>query len=181
FGISGNYRNGNNENQSEIVYRDFDSDLNLTNTSIRTEDEKEDDYSSEANFNFKHEFDEPGHEFTVDSRVSYQKETEKADLVETGDIVNSTERSFSSEKERRVLIAADYVYPFGEKGRLELGARGDMEATFTDFSVDSLTTDGWVSKPDFSNKTDYIQNVYAAYAQYGTGFGAFSFFAGLRM
>src|SRR5690606_34831060 len=39
FGLSGNYRNGNNKNLSEILYRDFDLDLNLTGTSVRTEEE----------------------------------------------------------------------------------------------------------------------------------------------
>ena len=34
---------------------------------------------------------------------------------------------------------------------------------------------------EFANRTDYLQNVYAAYAQYGRAFGEFSFFAGLRM
>src|SRR5690606_3953773 len=122
-----------------------------------------------------HEFIQPGHEFTVDARVSHSKETENADLREIGDLVNSTERSYSFERQRRVLIAADYVYPFGEKSRFELGARGEMDATLTDFKVDSLTGGSWIALPDFANKTDYSQNVYAAYAQYGTGFGNFSF------
>jgi len=181
FSVSGNYRNGKNKNNSDIIYKDFDNDLNLTNTSFRTEREKEDDYSTELNFNFKHEFNEPGHEFTVDARASYQKEKENANLNESGDLASSTERSYNFERQRRVLISADYVYPFGEKGKFELGARGDMDGTLTRFSVDSLAGSGWVSKPDFSNVTDYQQNVYAAYAQYGTSFGQFSFFAGLRM
>ncbi len=181
FGVSGNYRNGKNKNNADIVYKDFDEALNLTNTSLRTEREKEDDWSAELNFNFKHEFNEPGHEFTVDARASYQKEIENANLNESGDLYNSTERSYNFERQRRVLISADYVYPFGDKGKFELGARGDMNGTFTRFSVDSLAGSGWVSNPDFSNVTDYQQNVYAAYAQYGTAFGQFSFFAGLRM
>lgn len=181
FTISGNYQNGKNENLSTITYNMFDADYSPTSNSIRTENEDEDDYSGEINFNFKHEFNEPGHEFTVDARGSYSKEKEDAFLREIGDVVNSTERSFSSERQRRVLITADYVYPFGEKGRLELGARGEMEGTLTNFSVDSLAADGWVTKPGFSNNTDYLQNVYAAYAQYGNAIGKFSYFAGLRM
>lgn len=181
FTVSGNYRNGKNENLSDIFYNDYDANNILTNSSTRTENEKEDDYSGEVNFNFKHEFLEPGHEFTVDARASYSKETENANLREIGSLINSSERSSNFERQRRALISADYVYPFGEKGRLELGARGEMEGTLTNFSVDSLSADGWISKPDFANETDYLQNVYAAYAQYGNAFGKFSFFAGLRM
>lgn len=181
FTVSGNYRNGKNENDADVFYDNFDENYNLTNSSVRTENEKEDDYSMEGNFNFKHEFDEPGHEFTVDARASYSKETENADLMETGNLVNSTERSYNFERQRRVLISADYVYPFGENGRLELGARGETEGTLTNFKVDSLAGGEWLNKPEFSNKTDYVQNVYAAYAQYGRGFGNFSFMAGLRL
>ncbi|MBA5629577.1 TonB-dependent receptor domain-containing protein [Moheibacter lacus] len=181
FTVSGNYRYGKNENQSDLHYADYDENLFNVANSLRTEREKEDDYSAEGNFNYKHEFLDPGHEFTIDARGTYSEETEIGDLRETGNAVNSTERSFSSEYQNRFIISADYVYPFGEKGRLEIGARGESEGTLTDFSVDSLSTDGWVSKPEFANRTDYRQNVYAAYAQYGQGFGQFSFFAGLRM
>src|SRR5690606_29515511 len=177
FTVSGNYRNGKNENRSDIFYADYDADLFNTANSIRTEREEEDDYSAEGNFNFKHEFLDPGHEFSVDVRANYSEETELGDLRETGNTVNSTERSFSSEYQNRVTVSADYVYPFGEKGRFELGARGQIEGTLTDFKVDSLSSEGWISKPEFANRTDYRQNVYAAYAQYGQGFGNFSFFA----
>lgn len=181
FTVSGSYRNGINKNNSNIFYTDFDENYNIMSNSTRTENEKEDDYNAEINFNFKHQFNKPGHEFTVDARASYSKETENADLRETGDNVNSTERSYNFERQRRVLIAADYVYPFGEKGRFELGARGEMEGTLTNFKVDSLAGTDWIANPDFANQTDYLQNVYAAYAQYGNGFGNFSFMAGVRM
>ncbi len=181
FTVSGSYRNGKNENQSDIFYSDYDADLFNTANSIRTEREKENDYSAEGNFNYKHEFLDPGHEFTVDVRGNYSEETELGDLRENGNAVNSIERSFSSEYQNRVIISADYVYPFSEKGRFELGARGETEGTLTDFKVDSLASETWISKPEFSNKTDYRQNIYAVYAQYGQGFGNFSFFAGLRM
>src|SRR5690606_6002957 len=131
FTLSGNYRFGKNENLSDIFYNDYDSNLNLTNSSLRTEREKEDDFSIEGNFNYKHEFLDPGHEFTIDARVTYSEEKEDGDLREIGDLVNSTEKSFSSEVQNRVILSADYVYPFGEKGRLELGARGEMTSTLT--------------------------------------------------
>ncbi len=181
FTVSGNYRNGKNENKSDVFYTDYDALLNQTASSLRTEREKEDDFNVEGNFNFKHEFLAPGHEFSVDARATYSEETEDGDLREIGNLVDATERSFSAEYQNRVIISADYAYPFGEKGRLELGVRGEMDRTLTDFKVDSLSSDQWLPKPQFSNRTDYRQNIYAAYAQFGQGFGKFSYFAGLRM
>lgn len=181
FSISGSYRNGKNENESNLTYLDFDSEMNPTASSNRSENEKEDDYSIEGTFNFKHEFLDPGHEFIVDVRGTYSEETENGILREVGQFVDSSEKSFSSEYQNRVVISADYIYPFGEKGRFELGARGEMEGTLTEFKVDSLAGNDWINKDLFSNRTDYRQNVYAAYAQFGQGFGKFSYFAGLRM
>lgn len=181
FSVSGSYRNGKNENLAEVRYTDYDFNMNPFASSLRTEDEKEDDYSIEGTFNFKHDFLDPGHQFTVDLRATYSEESEDGRLREVGEFVDATERSLSAEYQNRVIISADYVYPFGDKGRFELGARGEMEGTLTDFKVDSLAGSEWVSKDLFSNRTDYRQNVYAAYAQFGQGFGRFSYFAGLRM
>lgn len=181
FSVSGSYRNGKNENLAEVRYTDYDFNMNPFASSLRTEDEKEDDYSLEGTFNFKHDFLDPGHQFTVDLRATYSEESEDGRLREVGEFVDATERSLSAEYQNRVIISADYVYPFGDKGRFELGARGEVEGTLTDFKVDSLAGSEWVSKDLFSNRTDYRQNVYAAYAQFGQGFGRFSYFAGLRM
>lgn len=181
FSISGSYRNGKNENLAELMYKDYDFNMTQVAGSTRTEDEKEDDHSVEGTFNFKHQFLDPGHEFTVDLRATYSEESEAGQLRETGQFVDATERSFSSEYQNRVILSADYIYPFGENSRFELGARGEMEGTLTDFKVDSLAGSNWVEKDLFANRTDYRQNVYAAYAQFGQGFGRFSYFAGLRV
>lgn len=181
FSISGSYRNGKNKNESRINYYDYDSFMNETANSIRTEDEDEDDYSIEGTFNYKHQFVDPGHEFTVDARANYSEETELGVLREYGSMVDSNERTRSYEVQNRVTISADYVYPFSEKGRLEIGARGSMEGTLTDFRLESLAGNDWIEDDELANRTDYRQNVYAGYAQFGQGFGGFSFFAGLRV
>lgn len=179
FTVSGSYRKGKNKNNSTIRYEDFDAAMNPTASSIRTENEDENDYSIDGNFSFKHEFLEPGHVFTVDARATYSKEDEDGILREVSDLFNSNERSISKENERRVIISADYVYPFG-KHKLEIGARGEYNQTNTLFKVDSLGNDGWINKEEFSSHTQYNQNVYAGYVQYGTAFGNFNFMAGLR-
>lgn len=181
FTLSGSYRNGDNKNESTLTYLDFDADRNLMASSSRVQDETSDNYGVEGNFNYKHEFDRSGHEFTVDASANYSEQKEDGIFREVGDFVNSTEKAINSETRNQVIISADYVYPFGNKGRFELGARGEISGNLTDFKVDSLSGNDWISNPDYANRTDYKQNVYAAYAQYGQAFGSFSFFAGLRM
>ncbi len=181
FGISGTYRDSHNKNNSDYFYDDYDSDHNLTASSTRTQKQPSDDYTIEGNFNYKHEFDGKGHEFTVDLRTNYRENNSESDLREVGNIVDSSERSFNMETQNNTTLSADYIHPFGEKSKLEIGARGDFQGILTDFRVDSLISNGWEPKDLFSSRTDYKQSFYAAYVQYGQAFGKFSYFAGLRM
>lgn len=181
FTLSGSFRDGNNKNTSDITYFDFDSSKNLIASSSRTQEELEDDYGIDGNFSFKHEFNTSGHELNIDARINYSEELEDGAYREFGDWVDSREKSLSKEIRNRVILSADYVYPFAEKGRFEFGLRGELAGTLTDFKVDSLVGDSWIPNIDYANRTDNQQNVYAAYAQYGQAFGQFSFFAGLRV
>lgn len=181
FTISGSYRKQGGDDDSDLNYLDFDADHNQTASSTRTQRQDSDGYDIEGNFNFKHEFNDKGHEFTVDVRSNYSEDTKDGSLREIGNLVDSSERTANFETRNNTTISADYVYPFGEKGKLEIGARGDITGMLTDFKVDSLSNDGWVPKDKFFTRTNYMQNVYAAYVQFGQAFGKFSYFAGIRM
>ncbi|MFA5620507.1 MAG: TonB-dependent receptor [Weeksellaceae bacterium] len=181
FTISGLYQTGKNNTLSELSYLDFDSHHNQTASSARTEDGDGDDFTVEGNFNFKHEFEGTGHELVFDVRATHSEDTRNSDLREIGDWVNSSERSYNFRNQNRAILSADYAYPFGEKGKFELGARTEFGNNLTDFKVDSLAGSNWMNIPEFSNRTEYSQNIYAAYAQFGQGFGNFSYFAGVRM
>lgn len=181
FTISGSYRKQGGDDDSDLNYLDFDADHNQTASSTRTQRQDSDGYDIEGNFNYKHEFNDKGHEFTVDVRSNYSEDTKDGSLREVGNLVDSSERTANFETRNNTTISADYVYPFGEKGKLEIGARGDITGMLTDFKVDSLANDGWVPKDKFFTRTDYMQNVYAAYVQFGQAFGKFSYFAGIRM
>lgn len=181
FTISGSYRKQSGGDDSDLNYLDFDADRNQTASSTRTQRQDSEGYDVEGNFNYKHEFNDKGHEFTVDVRSNYSEDNRDGNLREIGNLVDSSERTANLDTRNNTTISADYVYPFGEKGKLEIGARGDITGMLTDFKVDSLSNDGWVPKDKFFTRTDYMQNVYAAYVQYGQAFGKFSYFAGIRM
>lgn len=181
FTLSGNMRKGKNFNESNIHYYDYDADMNETAASLRTQEEDAENFSVEGNFNFKHEFNRDGHELTVDARATYSERKEDGFFYETGEFINSTENALNDQYRNNVILSTDYVYPFENKGRFEFGLRSEFSGNLTDFKVDSLAGNDWVSVPEYSNRTDYLQNIYAAYAQYGRAFGDFSFFAGMRM
>lgn len=181
FSLSATYQNGRSKNNTQIHYWDFDSDFNPVSSSLRTQDGRGDNESIEGTFNYKHEFDDDGHELTFDVVSNYSERKDNSKLFELGDFVDSNERSRNSEYQNRTTISVDYVQPFSEKSKLEFGSRAEFQDLRTDFGVDSLAVDNWVPKSNFATRTDYKQNVYAVYAQFGQGFGKFSYFAGLRM
>lgn len=181
FTISANVRSGDNMNKSRINYYDYDANMNEISSSLRSQDEDDKNFNLEGNFNFKHEFDTKGHELNVDARVNYSEGKEDGMFVEIGNLINTTERAFNDQYRRNINLSADYVRPFENNGRLELGMRGEFSGNLTDFKVDNFEDGTWTPVTEFANRTDYLQNVYAAYAQYGRAFGQFSFFAGLRM
>lgn len=182
FTLSGTYTKTDSNSKTDLSYLDFDADHNQTASSSRIQKQDGDRYSVEGRFNFKHEFNDKGHEFTVDARANYSDNSTDSDLREIGEFVDSSERTFNIEQNNSTTLTADYVYPFANKGKLEIGARGDFTGMKTDFAVDSLSADNqWINIDRYTTKTDYKQNVYAAYVQYGQAFGKFSYFAGLRM
>lgn len=182
FTLSGTYTKSDSDNKTELDYLDFDADHNQTASSSRIQKQDGDRYSVEGNFNFKHQFNEKGHEFTVDAKSSYSDDSNDGNLREIGNFVNSSERTFNVQRDNSTTLSADYVYPFANKGKLEIGARGDFMGMKTDFAVDSLSAGNqWINIDRYATKTDYKQNVYAAYVQFGQAYGKFSYFAGLRM
>lgn len=181
FTLSGTYRKSETSGDSELKYLDFDSDHNQTASSSRTQKQDGNQKSLEGNFNYKRKFNDKGHELTFDAKSSYNDEPRNSSLKEIGNLVNSSERTFDSEKNKNTTLSADYAYPFAEKSKFEFGARADFNNIISNFKVDSLSGEDWIPLNKYTSETDYQQNVFAAYTQFGQAFGKFSYFAGLRV
>src|SRR5690606_15544538 len=95
---------------------------------------------------------------------------------------SSIERTLNYEEEKRTLIQADYVLPFGENNRFEAGYRGSFTQKDTDAKAQILDENNeWQQNGNFSSMLEYNEYVNALYAQYGSKFGSkFSYLLGLR-
>ena len=190
IGLSAGYRYNNGNNNSLIDYYYYGESMNFLRRNYNTQREKQLENNFDTDFNFKHEFDKKGQEFVFTARYSYQKEDENGSILNYGpDAINpslysvyQTQDTKSLDKQNTVVLTADYVLPFSEKGKFELGARADFNNTKTLAENYFVAPDGTLTpNPDFFSNVDNQQNVLAAYAQYGNVIGKLQYFAGLRL
>ncbi len=162
----------------------------LVQQTVRREIEEEKDRSYQLALNYINRFNDNGHVLTADFQYEIDREEQPAFVTEVPTL-NLTEEEFSflpaeevftEEKQREILLQADYVLPIGENSQFEAGYRGNFEESVTDYTLrieDEQT--GELELSNLTNVFTYTENVNALYTQYGTKFGDFSFLLGLRM
>ncbi|TNE60039.1 MAG: TonB-dependent receptor [Bacteroidetes bacterium] len=184
------WRYSNEDNFSEIVYRDFFNSINNpTGTVRRTDDEKEIEPNLEYNLNYKRTFERDGHELVADVRFQDNTEQENSDFRERSFAPDGAasgapdfiQRSENKEGQRNLIMQVDYVHPFGEEGRFELGYRGGLRDIRNDFQVEELNGTVWSTLPGLTNNFIYDENIHAGYAILGNKIQKFSWQGGLRL
>lgn len=79
-----------------------------------------------------------------------------------------------------MVTQLDYVHPFGQEGKFELGYRGGFRDIRNDYLVETFLDNNWSTLAGLSNNMVYTENIYAAYAILGNKVSKFSWQAGLR-
>ncbi|WP_229731901.1 TonB-dependent receptor domain-containing protein [Psychroflexus planctonicus] len=157
-------------------------------TTLRTEEEDEDDKRFQYSLNYEKRFDPDNrdHKLTADFQYSKKDETKDNRIFE--DIINPTpdfvarQNVFEAEDEDSFLFQADYVLPMGD-AQFEAGFRGDYSDTSQDFLVQRKLTENanFTRNDSLSSNFNFQQNITAVYTQYGNKLGdSFSYLLGLR-
>lgn len=166
-------KDSDEQNISTNSISSFDiSDNNLYN-SIRIQDEREKNKTSQFSLNYANNFNEKGHQLTIDIQHSESRDTEFAVITDVNPETTATERI-----SERQLIQSDYILPIGENAQFEMGYRGNFENLIADYVVIAPNLD-----PRFnpSNKLDFLQKVNAYYTQFGNKVNNFSYLLGMRV
>ncbi len=184
------YRMSNDANISEIEYRDYINSLdNLSGISIRRDEESELEPNLEYALTFRRNFDRhKDQELVIDFRYQDNTEVEESDIRERyftpefveSDAPNLFQHSYNEEIERQMIAQLDYIHPFGEEGKFEIGYRSSFRFINNDFFVEEFMMGDWTELPGVSNEFRYNEDVYAAYAIFGNKYGRFSFQLGAR-
>lgn len=156
-------------------------------TTVRIEDELEDDKRFQYSFNYEKRFDKENrdHKLTADFQYSNKDETKTALIDENQttpvDSLVAFQDNLETEKSDSFLIQADYVRPMGE-AQFEFGFRGDYSDETQGFLVQrqNLETNDLEVDEFVSSDFDFQQNITAVYTQYGDKMGKFSYLLGLR-
>ena len=82
--------------------------------------------------------------------------------------------------DKRFTVALDYVLILKNKSQLEFGARSRFTYIDNDYAVERLDDNTSIIIPEFTDKTNYSENVTAFYGQYAKSFEKFKFQIGLR-
>ncbi|SFN64642.1 Outer membrane receptor proteins, mostly Fe transport [Bizionia echini] len=174
------YRNGDNESNTTNTLTQFDENGNFLSQANRFDPELEDDKVLQYSLNFMKDFDDSGHKLTMDFQYEDNSEDEFSKVLVEG---QNTEKVATLEDQERILLQADYVLPIGENSQFELGYRGDFKNQDTDYTVEllNMNSNEFVVNDSLSNFLNYREYVNAAYTQFGSKFGKFSFLAGLRL
>ncbi|MDP5171749.1 MAG: TonB-dependent receptor [Bacteroidia bacterium] len=182
--VSGLLSYDDEENLTNIVYRDFTSEKVLSQTTTRDQVEAESDKNVEFQSTYRKTFPQKDREWV--STVQYQLN----DDLELGDITQQTnggeilyQRSSNTEDEANWLIQSDYIHPFGkeDKFRLETGTRITLRSIENDYLVEEQNIGGaWAALPDFDNRFNYEENIYAGYGIFSQKLDKFGYQLGLR-
>ncbi|WP_073585191.1 TonB-dependent receptor domain-containing protein [Flavobacterium cucumis] len=170
------FRENTGKNPDNVFFNNFDANLNPVSIRNRFNNQKSDEFSIEYASNFVKKFKKDGHQLNVDIAISKNNENEFATITDQvlGDPSSlDIDLTTNINKQQRNLFQADYVLPIGKDGRFEAGYRGSFLNNLTDFAVTPDTN-------NFSNELEYVENVNAFYAQYGSKINKFSYFLGLR-
>ncbi|MCD2259042.1 TonB-dependent receptor domain-containing protein [Psychroserpens luteolus] len=174
------YRDSDQNNDNSNVIREFDSNRNLINESIRLDPEEETDITRQYSFNYDKQFGgDSQHRLTFDFQYEDNGEVEQSLIAQDGD---AAERVRTAETQDEVLLQMDYTRPIGEQSNFEFGYRGTFEELDTDYTLEFNENGTFVLDTDQSNNLVFRQYVNAVYSQFGSKIkDKFSYLLGLRM
>ncbi len=183
------FRIGDGDNNTSVLYRDFNKNYELVSITTRDETETEKRPSYEFNLDYKRTFNKKGQEFTAALQYQDSNEDEVSDYIEgvfnpdgtPSEIPDLNQRSTTDETQTMWLGQADYTHPISEYGKIEGGYRGTQRKIGNDFLVEEYKDDDWEVIDGLTNFFLYDENIHAGYLIFGDKKGRVSYQAGLRM
>ncbi len=177
------YRKSDDDNRTDVSYRDFDESRNLTGLTVRDVQETSGNQNLEGSLNFKRTFDQKDQEWTAVVQYSLDDDLELSDIVETtmGESSPLFQTSSNTEYETNLLVQTDYVHPFNDSLKIEGGLRATFRTIQNAFQVqEGFDQNDLEIVGAFDDELEYNENIAAAYFIASGEFGKLGIQAGLR-
>lgn len=166
-------------NKSTLNVRNFFNDQ-PENSSVRIDNEHEDESNVEGALNFKKIFSSEEHTFTADAQYIRSVDAENSDYSQTSETETIIQRAENIAIEENWFVQADYVHPFTD-GKAETGFRSTNRKVDNDYGLEERDANGnWVPFPMFNNNLVYTEHIHAAYLMAGKKINKLSIQAGVR-
>ncbi|WP_171032325.1 TonB-dependent receptor domain-containing protein [Polaribacter aestuariivivens] len=180
------YNGGNDDDVNTNDIDRFDSNGNINEATLRTENEGEDEQRIQYTLDYVNNFNDSGKKLTVNLQYSTEAEDKNNNITEIDtqtNLLNDLEQVIEDQNENRGLLQIDYVHPVGENIQYEAGYRGNYRDIFNSFYLAErqVFPDGpLIPDTGLNNSFNYEEFVNAAYFQYGQKFNKISLLAGVR-
>lgn len=175
---------------TDLRYDDYINGTNRLNSyTLRTQDESEVEPISEYVLSYKSLFKREGHE--LNATIRYMDHWETSDQIyeqnsysPDGNRIPSRDlyqTSLNDETEEQLLLQLDYVQPFADEGKFEIGVRSSFRDMVNDYIVKERNDQGNLEVlPGLDNVFSYQENIHALYGIIGNKIKRFSYQFGLR-
>lgn len=181
------FNSGNDDDRNVNDINRFDSQGNINEATLRTENESEDQQRIQYTLDYVNNFDGNGKRLTANAQYSTDLEDIFNNITEVDTQINELndlERVLENQDEKRALLQVDFVNPVGEDVQYEMGYRGNYRDIFNSFFLserqDFVNNGPLIPDTGLNNSFNYKEFVNAFYFQYGQEFGKISLLAGLR-
>lgn len=173
------------DNFTEIIYRDLSLAGELLEVTRRDQLEEEADRNVEFNTTFRKTYPTEDREWTSTIQYQLNDDTELADITQQAESSDNPllQRSSNTEDEANWLIQTDYIQPFGDdqQYKFETGTRITLRTIENDYLVEEEDESGIYNPlPGFNNFFLYTENIYAGYGIFSHKMDKFSYQFGLR-
>ena len=176
------YNPSSGVNSATTNYFDYDANDVLTNTTMRTEREEEDEENVELSVNYKKDFSNKDRKLTIDFQWIKSVDNENTDYTQTVNAASPLlQRGVNNAREETFLFQSDYTHPLGENAKLETGVKVTRRLIKNDYSLEQQDDEmNWIPFDAFTNNMEYTENISAAYGMFSTKLNKVSVQAGLR-
>ncbi|MCH8903030.1 MAG: TonB-dependent receptor [Bacteroidetes bacterium] len=182
--ISGMYSMSNGENNTLLIYSDYDKDDVLVQKVDRTELNDSERSNSMVNMMYRRSYKKKEKSWTVDMRYNQSSSMGDADLLEVSDdgsVPDVVQRSMNNQLQGNLLFQTDFILPFKKEGKLEMGLKSTFKTTDHEYKVEEQAGDtSWSVVQGLDNHLLYSENIMAAYLMAGNKHGKLSYQGGIR-
>ncbi len=181
------YRHSKQKNLNDLTFNDYDENRSLIGYSLREDDEREIDENLEYSLNLVRNFDRKDQNLIATIQYQDNFENERSSIDQNfGSSINQIERTIfqkidNKQGEDQLLLQADYVHPFGEQAKVEMGYRSTFRTILNNYLVEEEDLSGTLKPLDtFTFDFTYLENVHAFYGILSDQRDKFSWQVGLR-